>query len=213
MGHICCTKYGEDGQSALVLDKDKSSNQKKPQRRSKRDIQNFTNGQDENQIGEINLEQKGMSRNHNKNLDREGSNPLPLNPMNTQMNGEEGNYMGSSIDPSEQSVQTFGRSHWSYNSSQKLGKFGQTKSNTQLNTNNCTTAEDSYDQTMENVLHPLPEYRNEITRKMRQRLAGYKDFGISSDKKQLLTQPEFYKEFMVKMKCMKEIQDEGRKKK
>ena len=63
-------------------------------------------------------------------------------------------------------------------------------------------------------LQPLPEYRHEVNRRMKQRLnkLGHRNFGISSDSKQLLTQSEFFKEFIIKMKILKEIQDEDKKK-
>ena len=71
------------------------------------------------------------------------------------------------------------------------------------------------DDTDHNELCPLPEYRHDVTKRMKQKLQklGHRNFGISNDNKQLLTQNEFYKEFMIKMKIIKEIYDEDRKKK
>ena len=59
-------------------------------------------------------------------------------------------------------------------------------------------------------LTPLPEYRMEINRRMKHKIKeqGHKNFGISHDSKQLLTQPEFFKEFTTKLKIIKELQDE-----
>lgn len=78
-------------------------------------------------------------------------------------------------------------------------------------TNNTTAMSD--DQVAE--LAPLPEYRHDVTKRMKTKLQkmGHRNFGISSDNKQLLVQNEFYKEFIIKMKIMKEIQDEDKKRK
>lgn len=41
---------------------------------------------------------------------------------------------------------------------------------------------------------------------------GHRNFGVSSDSKQLLTQSDFYKEFIIKMRLLKDIQEEDKKK-
>ena len=68
-------------------------------------------------------------------------------------------------------------------------------------------ANNNTDDTDRQDLCPLPEYRHDVTKRMKLKLQklGHRNFGISSDNKQLLTQNEFYKEFMIKMKIIKEI--------
>ena len=90
MGQMCCTKYGEDGQSALILDKSKKPENKKTNKRNNRDIVNHTT--DLASDNEFNFPIDAVKdRTRNNNLPREGSGNscyLPNNPMNTQMGDE-----------------------------------------------------------------------------------------------------------------------------
>ena len=59
-------------------------------------------------------------------------------------------------------------------------------------------------------LGEMPNTRNVINRKLKQKLKqkGYKPDEKEDKNKKLLTDIEFHKDFMLKMKLMKEIQDE-----
>ena len=67
---------------------------------------------------------------------------------------------------------------------------------------------------IEDPMGSYPEYRNNLNRRLKNKLkqVGHQDSGNPANK-QLLTDSEFYKEFIVKMRCLKDIQDEedGRK--
>jgi len=56
----------------------------------------------------------------------------------------------------------------------------------------------------------MPNTRNVINRKLKQKLKqnGYRSDEKDDKNKKLLTDIEFHKDFMLKMKLMKEIQDE-----
>jgi hypothetical protein len=99
MGQMCCTKYGEDGQSALILDKGKNKPENKHRSRKNKDISNqtYSNGDINNDEFTFPTDKMrmadGSSRNHKSDLSGDNSNNslvgFPQNPMNTQMGDEE----------------------------------------------------------------------------------------------------------------------------
>ena len=58
--------------------------------------------------------------------------------------------------------------------------------------------------------NPYIEYRLDVLRRLKQKLRqnGHSDVSTSHDKKQLITDHMFYQEFSIKMRLLKEIQDE-----
>ena len=60
---MCCTKYGEDGQSALILDKGKNRPESKHRSRKNKDIANHTFNNDDNTTDEFTFPMDKMRMN------------------------------------------------------------------------------------------------------------------------------------------------------
>ena len=224
MGQICCTKYGEDGQSALILDKEKQTPQKraKTNKKEKKMMNRTSDIYDEDDKLEFDENFKGKSRNQlltDRSTDT-GHNNVPQNTImnwndshrSYKMGGSEmgfGSQMdaSSSVDFSAQSVQTLRK-----NGAPRF--YAQKPNMNQENTyeDDRVNTEPSGD--IDTSKHPYPEYRLALNKRLRQKLkaGGHPEFSTSSDKKQLIIDPEFYKEFMIKMKCLREIQEEDDRK-
>ena len=190
---MCCTKYGEDGQSALILDKQKKKPEMKPGFRNKNEIINQTTMGEraDNQFvlpsSSMNLGGDGNSRNHQGvNLSMSGS-ALGA-PQNTKM-FEQQDQLGRSNDGVSQ--QTFGMNERSFRSQRSRMSIGK-ESNFVNSTVTPPTppTEDSSEKALE--ISPLSIYRQELTIRMKEKLLllpgkDTRDFGTSSDRKQLLT--------------------------
>jgi len=144
---MCCTKYGEDGQSDLILDKSKKP--EKSRRGKNKDIVNLTSESNKESLV-LPIETMGNSNSRNQNgigQQSKESPSLPYNPHNTQMGDTEDAGFVKAGDFSA-SVQTFGNSN----------------KNTMVHSKNMTSILSSgvnfnTDDTDSPDLEPLPEYR------------------------------------------------------
>ena len=178
MGQICCTKYGEDGQSALILDKEKQT----PQRRKGKKQKGLMNQTSEQQ--EIMFDEK--SRNYDTDRDGDGVGV----PQNTVMNWADNSSMAYSKANPDSASET---------------GFSQMSSLQTLDGRKQKTQRDDKPDTSP---HPYPEYRLQINKRLKAKLRSSGFVEQRGKQKQLITDAEFYREFSAKMKCLKEIQDE-----